>query len=68
MVLRIRLPCIFFPNINGHRPSYIIQNNKGLPAARNYGIERSNGDYITCLDADDKFHADFFKTIGAGFR
>jgi glycosyltransferase involved in cell wall biosynthesis len=45
------------------RPQTIVYhtNNKGLPAARNYGIERSNGDYITCLDADDKFHADFLK-------
>ncbi len=27
--------------------------NRGLPAARNLGIERTTGEYICCLDADD---------------
>ncbi len=35
--------------------------NQGLSAARNYGIERSNGEFIACLDADDKLHPDFLK-------
>ena len=33
--------------------------NQGLPATRNYGIERARGRYISCLDADDRFHKDF---------
>ncbi len=33
--------------------------NQGLPATRNYGIERANGEYICCLDADDKYHPNF---------
>lgn len=27
--------------------------NQGAPSARNYGIERAQGEYILCLDADD---------------
>jgi glycosyltransferase involved in cell wall biosynthesis len=30
--------------------------NKGLPAARNTGMNASNGEYIALLDADDVFH------------
>jgi glycosyltransferase involved in cell wall biosynthesis len=38
--------------------------NQGLPAARNYGIERASGEYICCLDADDKYHPRFLeKTV-----
>ena len=33
--------------------------NQGLPATRNYGIERAGGEYICCLDADDKYHPKF---------
>ena len=33
--------------------------NKGLGAARNFGIERAAGEYIVTLDDDDKWHADF---------
>jgi glycosyltransferase involved in cell wall biosynthesis len=36
-------------------------SNQGLPAARNYGIERANGQYICCLDADDKYHPEFLE-------
>ena len=36
-------------------------DNQGLPAARNNGIRVTKGDYICCLDADDKYHPDYFK-------
>lgn len=37
----------------------IEQDNLGLPAARNSGILASTGDWILCLDADDKLREDF---------
>ncbi|MBU0946525.1 MAG: glycosyltransferase family 2 protein [Proteobacteria bacterium] len=36
-------------------------DNQGLPAARNNGIRATEGDYICCLDADDKYHPDYFR-------
>jgi glycosyltransferase involved in cell wall biosynthesis len=33
---------------------YVWQKNKGLAGARNTGISMATGDYIMCLDADDK--------------
>lgn len=33
---------------------YLRKENGGLSSARNYGIERCTGEYIMCLDADDK--------------
>ncbi len=33
--------------------------NKGLAAARNFGISRSTGKYICCIDADDKYCPEF---------
>lgn len=43
----------------------INQENKGLSAARNAGIKASSGQWIVCLDADDKLHPEYIKrTIG----
>lgn len=33
---------------------YLRQKNKGLPAARNSGIQMSTGQYLVCLDSDDR--------------
>ena len=43
------------------KPKTIVYHteNQGLPAARNYGIQRSKGEFIVCLDADDKLHPEF---------
>ncbi len=35
--------------------------NRGLPAARNYGISLAAGTYICPLDSDDKLHPDYLK-------
>jgi glycosyltransferase involved in cell wall biosynthesis len=36
-------------------------NNQGLPSARNNGIGMSQGEYICCLDADDRYHPRFLE-------
>jgi glycosyltransferase involved in cell wall biosynthesis len=37
------------------------QQNLGLPAARNTGIQNAKGKYICCLDADDKLHPTYLE-------
>ncbi len=39
----------------------IHTKNQGLPAARNTGIEQSTGEFICCLDADDKYAPSYFE-------
>ena len=40
-------------NFKDKRIKYIYQKNAGVSAARNNGISKSSGDYITFIDADD---------------
>ncbi|WP_392340471.1 glycosyltransferase family 2 protein [Moritella marina] len=37
--------------------------NGGLSDARNYGIERAEGEFISFLDSDDFYHPDFLKKM-----
>lgn len=39
------------------------QSNKGVTAARKYGIENASGDYIAFMDADDWMDDDFFERL-----
>lgn len=41
----------------------INQENQGLSAARNSGIEKANGKYIAMIDSDDKIKPDFIKNL-----
>jgi glycosyltransferase involved in cell wall biosynthesis len=43
------------------RFKYIFQKNSGLSAARNTGIEQSQGAFIQLLDADDLLESDKFR-------
>jgi len=42
----------------GPRVKYFYQENAGLPAARNYAIRESKGQYFAFLDDDDLWHKD----------
>ena len=44
------------------RLTYFFQENKGVSASRNKGLELANGDYIQFLDADDFIHPKKFST------
>lgn len=39
------------------------KENGGLSDARNYGISRASGDYITCIDSDDFVDSDYIQYL-----
>lgn len=39
------------------------KNNGGLSDARNYGVERANGDFITFIDSDDYIAKDYIEYL-----
>jgi len=41
------------------RFSYFYKKNEGAASARNYGIRRARGDFISFVDSDDVLHQDF---------
>lgn len=45
------------------RIKVIHQENKGLSAARNTGLDAANGDFIAFLDPDDAFHSMFIEKM-----
>lgn len=47
--------------INHPKATLLKKENGGPASARNYGIERSSGEYILTLDADDKFDTTFLE-------
>lgn len=46
-----------------NRIKYVYQENKGVSAARNYGIRISKGDYLCFLDADDFVSNDYLSCM-----
>jgi glycosyltransferase involved in cell wall biosynthesis len=45
-----------------------FDENKGVAAARNAGIEAASGDLIVCLDADDVIEPDYLATLLPAFN
>lgn len=49
------------------RFKYIYQDNKGVSAARNFGIENAKGEWILPLDADDLISDDYLELASDNF-
>lgn len=47
---------------------YKNEENKGVSYTRNYGLEKSNGDYIQFVDSDDDITDDFLHIIYTNMR
>jgi glycosyltransferase involved in cell wall biosynthesis len=45
------------------RIHYFSKSNEGVAIARNFGIEKAQGEYICFLDADDFWYPDFLSTM-----
>ncbi|MGV3696156.1 glycosyltransferase family 2 protein [Flavobacterium sp.] len=45
------------------RIRYFAKANEGVSSARNFGIDKAEGDYICFLDADDYWYPDFLQTV-----
>ncbi|MEP7104020.1 MAG: glycosyltransferase family A protein [Candidatus Dojkabacteria bacterium] len=48
-------------NYNKPKTKVLTTENQGLPNARNNGIKIAKGEYICCLDADDKYFPQFLE-------
>lgn len=44
------------------------KNNGGLSDARNYGLDRAQGEYFTCIDSDDFVTSDYLQTLLSLFK
>lgn len=56
------------PYRNHARVTIVSQENRGLSAARNRGIQKARGDYLKFLDADDWLAPDALKKQVAAFE
>ncbi len=51
------------PYLKDSRIKYFYQENSGVSVARNFGVNKSSGDFIIFLDSDDCFREDLVKKI-----
>lgn len=49
--------------LEDNRVKYYYQENQGVSAARNFGVEMATGDYIIFLDSDDIFYPDLIQSV-----
>ena len=59
--------CDKFAKID-QRINVIHKKNGGVSEARNYGIEKARGDYITFVDSDDQIHPEMIKYLVEGLE
>lgn len=50
-------------NIGDNRVICYHKKNGGVSIARNFGMEKSNGEYLTFIDSDDYISKNYFSTI-----
>ncbi|WP_027108694.1 glycosyltransferase family 2 protein [Lacticigenium naphthae] len=50
------------------RVYYFYQKNAGAPAARNYGISKSKGDFIYLIDSDDELNTEAIENMLFSFE
>ena len=50
------------------RAAVLRTPNRGLPAARNHGARAARGEFLCCLDADDRLHPEWLARAVAAFE
>lgn len=54
--------------IKDKRVRYLWQENKGVSAARNFGVAHAGGDYIILLDSDDCLQEGYMEEVNKGLN
>lgn len=55
----------FMAQYTDARIRFIRQDNQGNAAARNIGIQQSQGEYVICLDSDDVWHPEMLQATAS---
>lgn len=50
-------------SLNDHRVRYFYKTNGGPASARNFGLNKANGEFVAFLDHDDLWPADFLEVM-----